>query len=61
MQQKDTPAVAELLRNYLKSFKIAPVFSNEEVAHWFVPRDMVINAYVVEVIPSFSFSSYSLS
>jgi glycylpeptide N-tetradecanoyltransferase len=58
LQAKDVPAVAELLRTYLNKFKIAPVFSNEEVAHWFIPRNRVVNAYVVEVIFSSSSSLF---
>lgn len=49
MEQKDTKAVQELINAYLKQFNLAPVMDEEEVAHWFLPRDHIIDTYVVEV------------
>lgn len=49
MEQKDTKAVQELINTYLKQFNLAPVMDEEEVAHWFLPRDHIIDTYVVEV------------
>lgn len=37
-----------LLRNYLARFSIAPVFTEEEVEHYFMPVLDVIDTYVVE-------------
>ncbi|KAK4827799.1 hypothetical protein QYF61_021791 [Mycteria americana] len=48
MEQKDTKAVQELINTYLKQFNLAPVMDEEEVAHWFLPRDHIIDTYVVE-------------
>lgn len=45
---QDHVQVAALVKNYLKRFSLAPIFSKEEIAHWFLPRDDVINSYVVE-------------
>ncbi|KAL6058641.1 glycylpeptide N-tetradecanoyltransferase [Balamuthia mandrillaris] len=48
MEERDVPAVSKLLNNYLQQFSLAPVFSEEEVAHWFLPRARIIDSYVVE-------------
>ncbi|XP_030301483.1 glycylpeptide N-tetradecanoyltransferase 2 isoform X4 [Calypte anna] len=48
MEQKDTNAVQELINTYLKQFNLAPVMDEAEVAHWFLPRDHIIDTYVVE-------------
>ncbi|NXE05167.1 NMT2 tetradecanoyltransferase, partial [Lophotis ruficrista] len=48
MEQKDTKAVQELINTYLKQFNLAPVMDEEEVAHWFLPRDHIIDTFVVE-------------
>ncbi|EEY54242.1 glycylpeptide N-tetradecanoyltransferase 2 [Phytophthora infestans T30-4] len=48
MERTDVPAVRRLLRDYLAKFHLAAEFSEEEVAHWMVPRVGVVNAYVVE-------------
>lgn len=44
----DVPSVTVLLRNYLKKFVVAPIFDDEEVAHWLLPREDVVESYVVE-------------
>lgn len=41
------PACA-LLESYLRKYKVAATFNKEEFAHWFLPRDGIVNAYVVE-------------
>ncbi|GMH35878.1 hypothetical protein BSKO_03746 [Bryopsis sp. KO-2023] len=48
MLASDSPRVLELLNQYLLKYKLAPVFTLEEIEHWLVPRDDVVNAYVVE-------------
>ena len=40
--------VTSLLNNYLAKFRLAPVFSQEEVRHWFRSQENVLYAYVVE-------------
>ena len=47
-QAKDVPRVAELLRGYLSKFKVRAEFSEEEVAHWFLPRPGVVSSFVVD-------------
>lgn len=48
MEREDVPQVTALLTAYLAKFDLAPEYDEHEVAHWFVPRVGVINAYVVE-------------
>ena len=33
---------------YLEKFDLAPVFSEEEFRHWFLPQNGIINSFVVE-------------
>ena len=33
---------------YLKNFDLSPVYNLEEFKHWFLPRDNVVDSYVVE-------------
>ncbi|ETP29011.1 hypothetical protein F442_21750 [Phytophthora nicotianae P10297] len=48
MERTDVPKVTRLLKEYLAKFHLAAEFSEDEVAHWMVPRVGVVNAYVVE-------------
>eukprot|EP01052_Picozoa_sp_SAG31_P002493 SAG31_NODE_88_length_26714_cov_6.972046_17_plen_322_part_00 len=50
MVQADVPQVCKLLNAYLSSgaSQMNPVFDEEEVAHWFTPREDVVYCYVVE-------------
>uniref|UniRef100_A0A8I6A8X5 Glycylpeptide N-tetradecanoyltransferase n=1 Tax=Rattus norvegicus TaxID=10116 RepID=A0A8I6A8X5_RAT len=48
MEPKDIRAVRELINVYLKQFHLAPVMGDEEVAHWFLPREHIIDTFVVE-------------
>lgn len=40
--------VTQLLQSYLAGYKLAPVFTEEEVAHALLPQEDVIASYVVE-------------
>ena len=40
--------VTVLLNKYLERFAMAPVFSEEEVEHYLLPVDDVVDAYVVQ-------------
>uniref|UniRef100_A0A674GGY8 Glycylpeptide N-tetradecanoyltransferase n=1 Tax=Taeniopygia guttata TaxID=59729 RepID=A0A674GGY8_TAEGU len=51
MEHKDIPAVHKLLTEYLKQFHLTPVMSREEVEHWFVPQENIIDTFVVESAP----------
>ncbi|KAG9337603.1 hypothetical protein JZ751_028455 [Albula glossodonta] len=48
MTHKDVPAVHRLLGEYLKQFNLAPVMSTEEVEHWLMPQENIIDTYLVE-------------
>uniref|UniRef100_A0A2K6A3N0 Glycylpeptide N-tetradecanoyltransferase n=1 Tax=Mandrillus leucophaeus TaxID=9568 RepID=A0A2K6A3N0_MANLE len=48
MEPKDIKSVRELINTYLKQFHLAPVMDEEEVAHWFLPREHIIDTFVVE-------------
>ncbi|XP_041649048.1 glycylpeptide N-tetradecanoyltransferase 2 isoform X1 [Cheilinus undulatus] len=49
MEKRDIRQVTELLQKYLRRFQLAPSMGEEEVAHWFLPQDNIIDTYVVEV------------
>lgn len=48
MEAKDVDQVHVLLNDYLRKFDLKILFHRDEVAHWLLPRDKVINSYVVE-------------
>jgi len=48
MEKKDVPVARNLLTNYLKRFQLVQLYSEAEFAHWFLPRNGVVNSYVVE-------------
>lgn len=52
MRPEDGPAVHALLEDYLKRFQLRPAFSEQETLHWLLPRENVIDTYVVEVCAS---------
>jgi len=41
--------MTKLLATYLKKTALHPVFDEEEVAHWFITKENIVNCYVVEV------------
>lgn len=48
MEKEHVPQVHSMLSEYLDKFELAPLFSLEEVEHWFLPQQDVVNSYVVE-------------
>uniref|UniRef100_A0A8B9UIE4 Glycylpeptide N-tetradecanoyltransferase n=1 Tax=Anas zonorhyncha TaxID=75864 RepID=A0A8B9UIE4_9AVES len=48
MEHKDISAVHKLLTEYLKHFHLTPIMSREEVEHWFLPQENIIDTFVVE-------------
>ncbi|KAE8658167.1 Glycylpeptide N-tetradecanoyltransferase 1 [Hibiscus syriacus] len=48
MELRDVPAVARLLRQYLSQFVVCPDFDENDVEHWLLPTEDVIDSYVVE-------------
>lgn len=49
MTATDVPQVTILLAEYLKKFSLAPVFNEEEIMHWLMPRKSILYAYVQDV------------
>ncbi|KAK9734481.1 hypothetical protein RND81_04G142800 [Saponaria officinalis] len=48
MELRDVPAVTRLLRGYLNQFVVAPDFNDDDVEHWLLPKEDVIDSFVVE-------------
>ncbi|XP_055831721.1 glycylpeptide N-tetradecanoyltransferase 1-like [Solanum dulcamara] len=48
MEPHDVPAVTRLLRDYLKQFVVAPDFDGNDVEHWLLPKEGVVDSYLVE-------------
>lgn len=46
MTKDDVPQAFQLMSNYLKKFKLAVVFTEEEFAHWLLPREGVVSSFV---------------
>ena len=46
MHEEDVPQVTMLLNNYLARHKVHIVYDEEEVRHFFLPREQVIYCYV---------------
>ncbi|KAH9520312.1 Glycylpeptide N-tetradecanoyltransferase 2 [Bulinus truncatus] len=44
----DVPEAYQLLKKFMHRYDLAPLFTEEEFRHWFIPRDGIINSYVVE-------------
>lgn len=53
MTKKDVPVVSRLLRKYLNQFNLVPAMNEEEVEHWLLPQENIIDTYVVEVMNIF--------
>jgi glycylpeptide N-tetradecanoyltransferase len=49
MNENDISQVCAKLNDFLTRFTMYPHFNEEEVAHWFIPRNEVVYSYVVEV------------
>uniref|UniRef100_A0A1D1XGR6 Glycylpeptide N-tetradecanoyltransferase n=1 Tax=Anthurium amnicola TaxID=1678845 RepID=A0A1D1XGR6_9ARAE len=50
MEVRDVPAVTRLLRSYLAQFAMAPDFDEKDVEHWLLPRENVVESYLVESV-----------
>eukprot|EP00581_Thalassiosira_minuscula_P001662 CAMPEP_0183740668 /NCGR_PEP_ID=MMETSP0737-20130205/60205_1 /TAXON_ID=385413 /ORGANISM="Thalassiosira miniscula, Strain CCMP1093" /LENGTH=499 /DNA_ID=CAMNT_0025975795 /DNA_START=35 /DNA_END=1534 /DNA_ORIENTATION=+ len=46
MTKEDVPAAHKLVVKYLEKFKLSVVFSEEEFAHWLMPREGVVSSFV---------------
>ncbi|KAK8940101.1 Glycylpeptide N-tetradecanoyltransferase 1 [Platanthera guangdongensis] len=48
MEIRDVPAVTSLLRVYLSKFAVAPDLDEKDVAHWLLPRENVVDSFLVK-------------
>ncbi|KAK8914302.1 Glycylpeptide N-tetradecanoyltransferase 1 [Platanthera zijinensis] len=48
MEIRDVPAVTALLRVYLSKFAVAPDLDEKDVAHWLLPRENVVDSFLVK-------------
>ncbi|CAK1601994.1 unnamed protein product [Parnassius mnemosyne] len=48
LELQDCDKALKLLNDYLKKFDLAPIFSEEDFKHWFVPQNGIIDSFVVE-------------
>jgi len=48
MKPEDAGPICKILAEYLTKFKYTPILDEEEVLHWFLPRENVIQTYVKE-------------
>ncbi|XP_044462148.1 glycylpeptide N-tetradecanoyltransferase 1-like [Mangifera indica] len=48
MECRDVPAVTRLIRNYLSQFVVAPDLDENDVEHWLLPTENVVDSYLVE-------------
>ena len=48
LKKEDIPQVHTLLSTYLQKFNLAPVFTEDELAHWLTPVEGVVDAFVVQ-------------
>ncbi|CAG07255.1 unnamed protein product, partial [Tetraodon nigroviridis] len=46
MTKKDVPVVHQLLGEYLRQFNLVPAMNQEEVEHWLLPRENIIDTYL---------------
>jgi glycylpeptide N-tetradecanoyltransferase len=51
MRESDVPHVHKLLEAYMSKFAMKILFTEDDVAHWLLPRDRVVHAYVAEQPP----------
>ncbi|XP_073463827.1 glycylpeptide N-tetradecanoyltransferase 1 [Aquarana catesbeiana] len=48
MELRHVPAVHRLLNQYLSQFNLSPFMNEEEVKHWLLPQENIIDTFVVE-------------
>jgi glycylpeptide N-tetradecanoyltransferase len=47
MRPSDVPSVTKLLTSYLQKFQLRVHFTDDDIAHWLLPRPKVIQSFVV--------------
>lgn len=48
MEDKDVPQAFKLLSEHLSKYQLVPVFTEDEFRHWFLPRENIIECFIVE-------------
>lgn len=48
LKEADIPKAHKILCEFFLRFDLAPIFSEEEFKHWFLPRDGIVYTFVVE-------------
>jgi glycylpeptide N-tetradecanoyltransferase len=48
MELHDVPAVTRLLKDYLSQFSVAPYLDENDVEHWLLPKEDVVDSFLVE-------------
>nr|GEY50185.1 glycylpeptide N-tetradecanoyltransferase 1-like [Tanacetum cinerariifolium]GEY58635.1 glycylpeptide N-tetradecanoyltransferase 1-like [Tanacetum cinerariifolium] len=48
MEFRDVPAVTRLVRTYLLQFVVAPDLDERDVEHWILPKEGVVDSFVIE-------------
>lgn len=48
LEERDVEAVCAMLNKHLEKFELVPIYERDEFAHWFLPREDVVDSYVVE-------------
>lgn len=48
LQDKDIEQVTIILNKYLNKFDLHTIFTEEDVIHWFIPKERIIYSYVLE-------------
>ncbi|DBB08722.1 hypothetical protein WJX82_007365 [Trebouxia sp. C0006] len=48
LEKRDVPQVTRLLSTYLEKYSLIPIFTEEEVEHYLMPVEDVVDSYVVE-------------
>lgn len=48
LKASDIPEACSLLNKFLSAYDLSPVFSEEDFQHWFLPRDTIVDCYVIQ-------------
>ncbi|KAK7322491.1 hypothetical protein VNO77_25872 [Canavalia gladiata] len=58
MEIHHVPAVTRLLRNHLNHFVVAPDLDENDVGHWLLPEENVVDSYVVECFETLEITDF---
>ena len=49
LEAKDVEATCSMLNEHLKKYDLVPIYDVDQFAHWFLPREDVVDSFVVEL------------